>query len=279
MKMKIIATSLNGTDLMKGEVTQMTEKYMSDSIGALGLALSKFQGEVPSIPKKKWNKYDRYYYADLAEILAIVYPVLAKYGLAITQLTLPQEDPSFIAVRTILIHGESGEWVFSDCALPAGKTAIEKDDLGKDTKTRLNIVNQRTMGAGVTYARRYGLCAILGITADEDTAGNQDNKNEHTDGNQNSNNEGPKNLQTKSKTQQLKEAREKAAANNPDPPARNKLQQLLMYVGKECNHNRDAMLAHLSTFFNRELTSSNELTADEIDRYLATRENPEVGNE
>ena len=63
-----------------------------------------------------------------------------------------------VIVETILAH-ESGEWIQSDLCLPLAK----HDPQG--------------VGSAVTYGRRYGLAAIVGIVADIDDDGNAASNN------------------------------------------------------------------------------------------------------
>ena len=88
-----------------------------------------------------------YKYADLASILDLVRPILAKHGLAITQ-DVRMEDGRLL-ILTTLLHS-SGE------SLQYGPLAGSVGTSWQQT------------GGGITYARRYALQAILGIAADED---------------------------------------------------------------------------------------------------------------
>lgn len=90
-----------------------------------------------------------YRYAVLSEIIDLVKPVLLKHKLAYTQLV--NYEGTFCSLVTRLIH-ESGQFLESSYPLP--KDAAPQD-----------------MGSAITYARRYALCAILGIAADEDDDG------------------------------------------------------------------------------------------------------------
>lgn len=70
-------------------------------------------------------------------------------GLSVTQLV--EEDNS---VMSVLMHS-SGQWIASKIRIPA------KD--GSDAQA---------IGSAITYAKRYGYCAILGIVADDDDDAN-----------------------------------------------------------------------------------------------------------
>lgn len=89
----------------------------------------------------------RYKYAPLDDILNDVRAVLGRHGLALLQET--ETGQAAVGVRTVILH-ESGQWIeFGPLLLPAGNTA-------------------QSAGSATTYARRYALCAALGIAADED---------------------------------------------------------------------------------------------------------------
>lgn len=126
----------------------------SDSIAELSKALVAFQKSAPKIVKDKTARVKtksgsdyEYEYADLATIWDKIRGSLADNGLSVIQSpTTMQAEP---ALTTMLAHN-SGEWV-------------------EDTM-RLTIVKETPQGQGsaITYARRYSLCAMLGIVADSD---------------------------------------------------------------------------------------------------------------
>jgi len=123
---------------------------MSETIGALAAALSKFQGEVGAASKNAQNPHLKNKYADLASIWEAIREPLAANGLAVTQCPEPG-DPGTLHLGTMLLHS-SGEWVKSVLAMPVTKSAPQG------------------YGSALTYARRYGLAALLGITQEDDDA-------------------------------------------------------------------------------------------------------------
>ena len=110
-------------------------------------ALIKARAEFPSIQKDKINPHFKVSYASLDSVLDAVTPVLCKHGLAIVQV---MEKGSIL--KTHLFH-ESGEFLTSEYELP-------------------DIQDSQKKGAALTYARRYTVCALLSITADEDDDAN-----------------------------------------------------------------------------------------------------------
>lgn len=89
-----------------------------------------------------------YNYADLPTILELVQPILAKHNLAVAQGAVTDEAGR-VGVTTRIIHSGGHIETFGPLFLDGG------DD-------------PKAAGSAVTYARRYSLCAALGIAADED---------------------------------------------------------------------------------------------------------------
>jgi hypothetical protein len=132
----------------------LTPNPYPDEEKALNAALAKAQGEFPAIAKSKTATVRMkaggtytYTYADLADILAAVRPVLAKHGLALIQrLENSGGQPS---IRTELRHTEGAVIAAS---FPIGSTNGTPQELG----------------SLLTYLRRYALTAMLGIAAEDD---------------------------------------------------------------------------------------------------------------
>lgn len=131
--------------------TGLTEQMMSTDIGELASALTSAQAEFTPIDKNATNPFFKSKYADLASIIAGIKPVLAKYGLAVTQPMRPNTEAA--TVETILMH-KSGQWIKSCISL----------------KPKAN--SPQEMGSAITYARRYSLSAILNISTEDDDDGN-----------------------------------------------------------------------------------------------------------
>lgn len=124
----------------------------SESIANIASALCQFQAECPAPKKTAENPHFKSKYSPLEEIVTTIKPYLAKNGLAFFQSTTTEGD--YICVTTLLLH-TSGEYIESDpLKLPMGK------------------VTAQGAGSAVTYARRYSLCAALGIAAEDDDDAN-----------------------------------------------------------------------------------------------------------
>ena len=121
----------------------------------LATALSKAQGEMPAVKFDSKNPFLKNNYASLGAIIATSKAVLARHGLAVTQLVYNEGDQ--VGVETILMHS-SGEHISTRISMA---TEAEK---GKSAA--------QVAGSIITYLRRYSLAAILGMYADEDGDGN-----------------------------------------------------------------------------------------------------------
>lgn len=124
----------------------------SSSLANIATALSKAQAEMEAA--KKGEEGYGYNYADLATVIAAAKPILAKHGLAVTQLVGQTVDNS-VNVTTILTH-ESGEFIQSEASLPL----IDM----KGCNAAQNA------GASLSYLRRYAYQAIIGQPSEDNDA-------------------------------------------------------------------------------------------------------------
>jgi len=129
----------------------------SETIGQISAALAAAQAEMPAAPMNSINPFLKNRYADLGSIITTARPVLARYGLSVSQL-VGGDDVNGISVTTLLLHS-SGEWISTGpVSMSVG------DERGKSSA--------QVAGSIITYLRRYQLSAILGVYADDDTDGN-----------------------------------------------------------------------------------------------------------
>lgn len=88
-------------------------------------------------------------FAPLPEIIEMARPVLAAHGLGYTQSALA-DDRNGIAIRTTIVH-TSGQTLSDDrMFVPSAK------------------MDPQGFGSAMSYARRYGLLAVLGIATHDD---------------------------------------------------------------------------------------------------------------
>ena len=119
----------------------------SETIGALAHALSKAQAEIDGAAKDSTNPYFSSKYADLASVWAACRGPLAAHGLAVVQTVTSREGRDLLV--TTLVHS-SGEWMRGEIPLLLSKADMQG------------------LGSAITYARRYGLAAIVGVSPEDD---------------------------------------------------------------------------------------------------------------
>lgn len=127
-------------------------------LNEIALALSKLQGEVLNATKDKQGY--NYSYADLAQILEIARPLMAKNGLSLTQMPTTSTDGK-IGLTSLLMH-TSGQNIQSFYELPIEAAA--------------KMSTAQACGSVITYMRRYALAAILGIAQTDEDAATQEVK-------------------------------------------------------------------------------------------------------
>ena len=133
----------------------------SESITKLASALCKVQSEIVDATKDKSGDRGKYKYADLGQLLNLIRPVITKYGLSVSQFPCEAVDNESVAVETILMH-ESGEWISNKFSMKLHRI-VTKD--GRDVTNA-----PQAAGSVITYARRYALAAVIGITQEDDDA-------------------------------------------------------------------------------------------------------------
>lgn len=133
----------------------MSMSNRSESVANLAAALSIAQGQIKTAPRDQTadtGKF-KYSYATLDSIWDACRKPLSDNGLSVIQ--LPYTTDNGFCLETILAHS-SGEWMSSTISLP-----IEAG--------RMSAL--QAMGSAITYARRYALGAMVGVTVGEDDDG------------------------------------------------------------------------------------------------------------
>lgn len=124
----------------------------SEQIDALAGALAKAQAIIKNAPKDNTAKAGAYSYnyATLAGTWEACRKALTDNGLSVAQ---PVEtDGPAVRVTTILLHA-SGQWISETL------TMVAKDSM------------PQSIGSAITYGRRYGFGAMVGVATEEDDDG------------------------------------------------------------------------------------------------------------
>jgi hypothetical protein len=132
----------------------------SETIGTIAAALAKAQAQlvnpekslVGTIRTEQGSGSERSFrYAPLSGGLDIVRKTLSQHEIATVQTTSIDDTVGIVRLSTVLAHA-SGEWIASDwpvCSISETATP-------------------HRMGAALTYARRYALFTLVGITGEDD---------------------------------------------------------------------------------------------------------------
>lgn len=121
--------------------------YQSENINELVGALAKAQGEIEGATKDSKNPHFKSSYADLASVWQACRKPLSSNGLAITQTVICEEESQFLV--TTLGHS-SGQWMKSFMKLPLQRPGPQE------------------LGSCLSYCRRYGLAAMVGVFQEDD---------------------------------------------------------------------------------------------------------------
>lgn len=123
--------------------------FKSERIENLAASLIGFQAEVEGVRKTSENPFFHSKYADLAECWETIRMPLTSNGLCVVQSTDIDESGGLI-LETMLIH-TSGEYI-------GGRLRMNPEKPN----------SPQAMGSCVTYARRYGLMSLLGLSPTDD---------------------------------------------------------------------------------------------------------------
>lgn len=114
-------------------------------------ALLAFQAEAPVLQRVGLNPHFESKFAPLEHVMELVVPVLNKHGLV--WVTLPDSLNGEPCLRYRLVHAASGTTIEGAMLLQAVKKTPQDQ------------------GSAITYARRYSMMAVLGLTANKDDDG------------------------------------------------------------------------------------------------------------
>lgn len=123
-------------------------------IDQLAAALAKAQRAMKHAEKSRENPHFKSRYATLADVIDACREPLADNDLSYVQKVSSSQGA--VIVETVLMH-KSGQMVSATLTMPSQNTA-------------------QGIGSALTYARRYGLAAMVGIAPDEDDDGTEASK-------------------------------------------------------------------------------------------------------
>ncbi len=131
---------MNGTNLCSPEITELAG------------AMLRVQQALKPAAKDGQNNYTNSRYASLQSVMETCREALLANGIWLTQLPV-QVDQGNLGLVSKIVHAESGQWQSSLLVMP-----LPKGD-------------PQGYGSAMTYARRYGLAALIGIVTEHDDDG------------------------------------------------------------------------------------------------------------
>lgn len=120
----------------------------SESISKIAPAILIAQKSMGTAVKDSKNPFFKSKFADLNAIREVTIPVLNENGISVLQPTISIDNKQF--VQTTLLH-ESGEYIASLTEIVSAKQN-----------------DPQAYGSAVSYARRYGLQALMCVGAEDD---------------------------------------------------------------------------------------------------------------
>ena len=143
----------------ENEELKIENKKLRSNKSQLFTALAKAQGQFQAVSKNQDNPFFKSRYLTLAGLMEVLRKPFADNGLCLIQspTTTKEGNSTFVIVKTIIAH-TSGETIENELSLPI--------------TTGQRISDAQAIGSGITYARRYALQSLVGISADEDDDGN-----------------------------------------------------------------------------------------------------------
>ena len=125
-----------------------THMVMSMSIANIAPALLKAQSKMGNATKDAKNPFFKSKYADLNSVREACTPELNAEGITVLQPMIQKDGKSF--VRTLLLH-TTGEYIGSDTEIITAKAN-----------------DPQAAGSAISYARRYGLQALVSLGSEDD---------------------------------------------------------------------------------------------------------------
>jgi hypothetical protein len=126
--------------------------YCSTDTTELAKAMLKVQATLQPACKDRENPFTKSTYATLNSIMDSCREALLANSIWLSQYPVPVE-PGCMGLVTKLTHAESGQWQSSLLVMPLPKA------------------DPQGYGSAMTYGRRYGLAAMVGIVSEDDDDG------------------------------------------------------------------------------------------------------------
>lgn len=123
------------------------QEFYNDLVNLLNELENPIKDSEIAYLSQKANR--KFMYASLSSCIEVVKKIISKHNFALSQAMVRDEGRALLQTR--LIH-KSGKW-YTDGGVPL---------IAKNTN------DPHQLGSSITYAKRYGLLALLGLDGDDD---------------------------------------------------------------------------------------------------------------
>ena len=132
----------------------MDTLMQSEKITELAKAMLLVQESLKPAAKDAHNNFTQSTYATLGSVMGTCHSALLDNDLWLTQYPVPA-SAGHLGLVTKIVHAPSGQWQASLLTMP-----LPKND-------------PQGYGSAITYARRYGISALVGIVTEQDDDANR----------------------------------------------------------------------------------------------------------
>ncbi|MBW2998673.1 ERF family protein [Candidatus Woesearchaeota archaeon] len=139
------------------EEKQVINMQQSEEIGELCKAILALQKDETSMKADGSNPHFNSKYSTLSNVFDTIKKFVSKHDLVTLQQIIIENDKSFLCTK--LVHAPSGQWISSMMRLTPERNSLQG------------------LGSAISYARRYSLVTILGLSTSDDD-GNEATKEE-----------------------------------------------------------------------------------------------------
>jgi len=209
-------------------------------VSFLGELSNPRASETAEIEMRGGGKFG-YSYADLPGIMAEVRPIAARHQLAISQPV--RSDGDSLVIETRVLHVSGG-------FISSGTLIVRMPP------------NPQQTGSTITYLRRYQVCALLGIAADEDDDGRAASPITQPRKRTTKRSDSPAQQRVDRSTGEIEQPATNPVAVITDS-LRRQIMAMFSALGLNGVEQRTARLAYTSNAIGREITTTNEITRDE----------------
>lgn len=133
--------------------------FCSDKVTELAKAMISVQQSITPALRDGVNNFTQSSYATLESVMEVCRKELLSHGIWMTQYPVSVEA-GYMGLVTKIVHAATGQWQASLIEMPL----LKNDPQG--------------YGSAITYARRYGLSALIGITTEDDDGESAIQRNE-----------------------------------------------------------------------------------------------------